>query len=451
MYTENSSCGYYVQGNKDGGVWSTEGLETVNCSHSVCCRSSHLTNFAVLVNVGNVQHDPAIETALIVLSYIGCGLSIICLVITIIALSVFRYKGQKTPLNFVHINLSVVLLVALVLFVGTSYTLRHYPIPCAIVTGLLHYLFLAVFTWMLCEGIMLYLMLVKVFSSLPKKLWFFLILGYGIPVIPVVVTAGVKHKTYGNNTNGCWLSSDISHGTIWGFAAPVVAIMIINAVFLILAVVQLCKSLKVSSVRETSNKRVALSTLRATVLLLPLLGLTWVFGFITFDIQSENIKGLEVIPLIFQIIFILLNSTQGVFIFIFYVLRNEKVVPLWRRCCIKCCPSLKSRFDGSSSKSRTDTVQLGTFGGTSTAGKDELTKAAEPDVLVKDADSITETTLHLNNHQNGTKDAVYVSEHQEVSYVFSDADSLSSAPNMEFALGEPVISSTVGVSRTSPM
>ena len=43
-------------------------------------------------------------------------------------LPAYRYKGQKTPLNFVHINLSVVLLVALVLFVGTSYTLRHYPV-----------------------------------------------------------------------------------------------------------------------------------------------------------------------------------------------------------------------------------------------------------------------------------------------------------------------------------
>ena len=36
-----------------------------------------------------------------------------------------RYKGQKTPLNFVHINLSVVLLAALVIFVGASHPLRH--------------------------------------------------------------------------------------------------------------------------------------------------------------------------------------------------------------------------------------------------------------------------------------------------------------------------------------
>ena len=43
----------------------------------------------------------------------------------------------------------------------------------------MHYLFLAVFAWMLCEGVMLYLLLVKVFTRLPKRLWFFALLGYG--------------------------------------------------------------------------------------------------------------------------------------------------------------------------------------------------------------------------------------------------------------------------------
>ena len=46
------------------------------------------------------------------------------------------------------------------------------------VAALLHYLFLAVFCWMLCEGVMLYLMLVVVFSRLSKKWWFFLLLGW---------------------------------------------------------------------------------------------------------------------------------------------------------------------------------------------------------------------------------------------------------------------------------
>ena len=50
---------------------------------------------------------------------------------------------------------------------------------CAFVAALLQYLFLAAFCWMMCEGIMLYLMLVVVFSTLSKKWWFFLLLGWG--------------------------------------------------------------------------------------------------------------------------------------------------------------------------------------------------------------------------------------------------------------------------------
>ena len=50
---------------------------------------------------------------------------------------------------------------------------------CTTVAVLLHYFFLAVFCWMLCEGVMLYLMMVVVFSRLSKRRWFFLLLGCG--------------------------------------------------------------------------------------------------------------------------------------------------------------------------------------------------------------------------------------------------------------------------------
>ena len=50
---------------------------------------------------------------------------------------------------------------------------------CGFVAALLQYLFLSAFCWMMCEGIMLYLMLIVVFSKLSNKWWFFLLLGYG--------------------------------------------------------------------------------------------------------------------------------------------------------------------------------------------------------------------------------------------------------------------------------
>jgi hypothetical protein len=74
---------------------------------------------------------------------------------------------------------------------------------------------------MLCEGIMLYLMLVLVFSKVSKKWWIFLIIGYGeflndslaccrmynvpagLPLIPLVVTLGARYDQYGvRDSNG---------------------------------------------------------------------------------------------------------------------------------------------------------------------------------------------------------------------------------------------------------
>ena len=49
---------------------------------------------------------------------------------------------------------------------------------CALVASLLHYLFLCAFCWMLCEGIMLYLLLRVVFSEMSKKWWPFVLIGY---------------------------------------------------------------------------------------------------------------------------------------------------------------------------------------------------------------------------------------------------------------------------------
>ena len=51
---------------------------------------------------------------------------------------------------------------------------------CTVVAALLHYLFTAVFSWMLCEGILLYFLIVKVLSfKFTKKKWPYFILGWG--------------------------------------------------------------------------------------------------------------------------------------------------------------------------------------------------------------------------------------------------------------------------------
>ena len=66
-----------------------------------------------------------------------------------------------------------------ILYCNDPLILHDLQVACVFVAALLHYLFTTVFFWMLCEGIMLYLMLVVVFSQISKKWWIFFIIGWG--------------------------------------------------------------------------------------------------------------------------------------------------------------------------------------------------------------------------------------------------------------------------------
>jgi hypothetical protein len=56
-------------------------------------------------------------------------------------------------------------------------------------------------------------------------------------------------------------------------------------------------------------------TVKGSIIILPLLGLTWVFGLL---IVNEA-------ALVFAWIFTVLNTLQGLFIFLLHVLRHERV------------------------------------------------------------------------------------------------------------------------------
>ena len=103
--------------------------------------------------------------------------------------------------NFVHLNLAIALFLAYLVFaISIELAAKNkvclkkvlaficicsspifcfgLQIACQVVTAILQYLFISVFCWMLSEGVMLYLMLVVVFSTLSKKWWFFMLLGW---------------------------------------------------------------------------------------------------------------------------------------------------------------------------------------------------------------------------------------------------------------------------------
>jgi hypothetical protein len=102
---------------------------------------------------------------------------------------------------------------------------------------------------MMCEGIMLYLMLIVVFSTLAKRWYFFLILGWVPPLVPVVIGLAAGYSQYGvRNEYGdllyCWLSTN--QGVIWGFVVPMIVIIIVSyGLLLVHAAAVQCNSLTI--------------------------------------------------------------------------------------------------------------------------------------------------------------------------------------------------------------
>ncbi|XP_065914522.1 adhesion G-protein coupled receptor D1-like [Dysidea avara] len=296
-------------------LWSDEGLTTTkdNSSDLTKCQSSHLTSFAVLVETqGASTSSTGEEKALSIVSYIGCGISILSLLLTIVAMLFWRKSIYKGVLNFIHLNLTLSLLIGLIIFVSGIETATGNKAACAVIAGLLQYFFLAAFSWMLCEGIHLFIHVKYVFyEGFLKKRYFYLGLGWGLPVPIVAITAGISHDYYGTD-RACWLSEE--NGTIWAFVAPMLLIIMVNFVILVMSLSVACCS-KVKHQKSHEHFEAAKSLIIATILLMPLLGCTWVVGLFA---VNENTT-------VFSWLFIALNSLQGFFIFLFYVVKQKKV------------------------------------------------------------------------------------------------------------------------------
>ena len=76
------------------GSWSTWGCWSEGYdakTETYRCRSNHLTHFAILLDVTDTKHtDPDGELALLLITYIGCGISLAGLITTFVTFAIFR-------------------------------------------------------------------------------------------------------------------------------------------------------------------------------------------------------------------------------------------------------------------------------------------------------------------------------------------------------------------------
>ncbi|XP_078382861.1 adhesion G-protein coupled receptor D1-like isoform X2 [Oculina patagonica] len=293
------------------GSWASTGCSMIQTvDREITCSCNHLTNFAVLMQVGDTKVSKDHRLALEVITYIGCGLSLAGELLTLIAYcALMNLKQEQVQIRF---NLVVAIAIAQIVFlsgVGASETKG----ACVFVAALIHYFYLAGFAWMLFEGVYLYLMVVKVFNTVIRMRLFYAF-AWGFPLAMVVLSLAIASGQDGGvnsyvHGDFCWVS--FTNNLIWTFAAPVLAVCLINATILARVLYEIIK-MQSDKTSELDKMR---QGLKALAVLFPLLGLTWLFGILTVTDAG----------LVFQYIFTILNSLQGFFIFLIHVLRNSDV------------------------------------------------------------------------------------------------------------------------------
>ncbi|XP_005920976.1 adhesion G-protein coupled receptor D2 isoform X1 [Haplochromis burtoni] len=295
--------------------WSSEGCTVILDGSSVTsCLCNHTTNFAVLMNYLESQWSPEEELILTKLTFIGCGASLCALVVTLMLFTVLDIpKSDRTS---IHKNLFVALICAQVILLCSGSAI-HNKVACTLVAALLHLFFMAAFSWMLVEGLLLWSKVVAVNLSEEQHMKYYYLIGWGLPVLIVTITLASAPSKYSAD-DYCWLS--LQNGIIWGFAGPVIFIIMVNILVLTRVVVITISTAKRRSIMlamgaspvERTYEQIR-AAVKAVLVLLPILGLTWLCGV------------LVPLSIVMAYVFILLNSLQGLFIFLIYGVYNTEV------------------------------------------------------------------------------------------------------------------------------
>ncbi|KAI7811057.1 adhesion G protein-coupled receptor E3-like isoform X2 [Triplophysa rosa] len=311
--------------------WTVDGccvLDT-NSSYTVCS-CVHLSTFALIMQTSSTpaEDDHLMEVLNLVAVSVG-------LVFNSLALLTFAFCRWKPGVNNVaRINLCISLLSAHLLFFLTQHFLTHIrplQVLCGVLSGFLHFLFLSCFVWMFIEAVLLYIC-VKNLSQISSRQRavlssrFLIVIGYVIALVVVGVSVGLVPDGYGSDE--CWIK--VEKGFIWSFLGPVCVILAINSILFIRIIISLNSTLtklnpEVSRMKQT--KIMVFKTLAQFVVL----GCPWILGFFTKDSKMM------------EILFLILNSQQGTFIFLIYCLLNNEVRQQYVKWMSALVPGLKSK------------------------------------------------------------------------------------------------------------
>lgn len=273
-----------------------------------------------------------------IISVVSLSVSMFSLALTILTFSLFRSLRTLAGKNTMSLCISLFCAQGLFLFINNS---SKGAMSCAIIGMLIHYSWLTTFAWM--NACSFYMFSIFCGSMKSKGITtnditrFLLYVAYanGAPLLVVIATivgnlldSSGTFSGYGGEI--CYLIGAFNVGL--AFALPAGLMLTANCGFFLKSVYAIRSVpetiLQNSRDRHYNSIYIKLSTLT---------GATWIFSFL---VEATGVQALS-------LIFIILNGSQGLFIFLSYV-ANRRVQRMYRDLCRRKTTQATSSFNTSS-------------------------------------------------------------------------------------------------------
>ncbi|XP_053373092.1 calcitonin gene-related peptide type 1 receptor-like [Mercenaria mercenaria] len=305
--------------------------------------------------------------------YYGFSISIVLLIISLIIFSLFRQLKCVRVTLHKHLFSSYIVTGALwIMYYAmvpmSSDVLLHNPLWCQILHVLTHYFTVCNYAWMFCEGFYLHALMVIAFTKDKKLLIICYLIGWVFPILPTLIYTIIR-ALYSDDNNRCWTGDSNLH---WILAGPINASLIVNFIFSINIMRILLSKLRSVHTNETMQTRRAV---RATLILIPLLGLQ----YIAFPFKPPPGSDGEYV---YAMISAFLVSFQGVFVSVVFCFFNGEV--------IRCFKKKWHRFRMERSKKYRDSKNSGKQNGESRSMLRSMTSEGETKVTLQ--------TISTNNN-----------------------------------------------------
>ena len=284
-----------------------------NYSNISVCSDVYLEKFTAKSS----GHATTSSNVAIILSIACCTISLLCLLLSFLTFCLFPRLRTVPGRNNMALILS--LIIAQMLFLVSSFGhLKRGSNACKIVGLLTHFSWLVTVFWMnVCtfHAFRVFTGMNRTIGSGRKTFLAYSAYTVGLSVLPVltnIIISTLSSDDFGYGNPSCYISSEKMVGFTFGI--PVGFVIITNLIMFLIFIVKVKRAPTVN--KDVKNER---NDIIIFAKLSSLTGFTWIFGFI------YSWTDLEV----FSCLFIVLNASQGVFLFLSFVC-NRRVFDMYR-------------------------------------------------------------------------------------------------------------------------